>query len=144
MMFANNQSAPLTFPFCIECLIFIEIFWKFIRMFADGNLSLICLLSSNNWLIFPSSHYFNRLSNAIRWSRAFEFLLDFCRSKAGIICIALSAILFRGVPLVHWSKSLVVSLINFLPEVPVGTIEHSNVSKQSVHKLLLISLIRAS
>ena len=72
----------MAFPFCIKCLNFIEIFCKFIEVLVDGSLFCISVLSSTNSLILPSSHNFNRLSNAIRWSRAFVFLLGFCTSKA--------------------------------------------------------------
>ena len=105
MLFVNNLSVSLKVSFCITCLNFKEIFWKFIGVLVDGSLSCIPLLSSNYSLIVPSSHNFNRLSNAIRWLHAFDFLLGFCRSKAGITCITLSSILFRDMELVQWSKS---------------------------------------
>ena len=105
MLFVNNLSVSLKVSFCITCLNFKEIFWKFIGVLVDGSLSCIPLLSPNYSLIVPSSHNFNRLSNAIRWPHAFDFLLGFCRSKAGITCITLSSILFRDMELVQWSKS---------------------------------------
>ena len=66
MLFVNNLSAPLTFPFSIKCLNFMETFCKFIGVLVDGSISCISLLSSSNWLILPSSHNFNRLSNVFR------------------------------------------------------------------------------
>ena len=63
MLFFNNLSAPLTFPFCIKSLKFMEIFCIYIGVLVDKS---IFLLSSNNSLIFPSSPNFNRLSNPIR------------------------------------------------------------------------------
>ena len=79
----------------------------------------ICLV----WLYFPSSHNLSLLSNAFRWSFAFNVLLGFCRSSAGIKWIAFNAIFLSGVLFVHRFRSLEISSINFLPVAPVGTIK---------------------
>ena len=89
-------------------------FCKFVGLLVDGSFFCISLLSSNNSLIFPSLHNFNCLSNAIRWLRAFDLLLGFSRSKAGITYIALSAILFRSFirPLIKKASNFINKLLN--------------------------------
>ena len=123
ILLVNKRSAPFALLFCISCLNFDESFSIFIWLFVDGHLSWMVLFSFTSSVMFPSYHNLSLLSNAFRWSFAFNVLLGFCRSSAGITWIAFSAIFLSGVLFVHRFRSLEISSINFLPAAPVGTIK---------------------
>ena len=62
------------------------------------------------------------LMPCFRWPFAFDALLGFYRSSAGITWIAFNAIFLSGVSFVHRFRSLEISSIDFLQAAPVGTI----------------------
>ena len=122
ILLVNKRSASFKLLSSISCLNFDESFSIFIWLFVDSNLSCIVLLSFTSSMMFPSSHNRTILFSAFRWSFAFDILLGFCRSSAGITWIAFNAIFLSGAMFVHRFRSLEISPINFLPAVPVGTI----------------------
>ena len=123
IIIVNNRNAPFTFPFSISCLNLVKIFYMFIGVIFDGNLSCIFLLCFNNSLILPSSHNFICLSSTLKCYFTFDFLLGFCKSNAGIIWIASTTVFFNAISLVERFRTLQILFINFLPASPVGTLE---------------------
>ena len=96
ILLVNILRAPLTFPFCIWNLDFLDSFTISFGLPSDFSRFSIAFSSSQSSFIFPSFQILNLLLSDFRRSLDLEILLVFYNSKEGTTCKALKSVLLIG------------------------------------------------